>query len=139
MSYIKEVAEMLGVGVDEEFQLRHINGIILSGVYKITNEGVYHQKDSHTSWCYDQNMLEEIIRGVYSIVPKPWKPKDGEKYFFIACDGSVYPAEFNSEAGFYKLDLRMGNVFRTKEEAEANVQRWLEYLDGQPDVSWRNL
>ena len=48
---------------------------------------------------------------------KPWKPKDGEDYFYICIDFTIDSWE-NVDDDTDKRNFRIGNCFRTKERAE---------------------
>ena len=49
--------------------------------------------------------------------PKPWKPEDGEDYFYIGIDFTIDSWE-NVDDDTDKRNFRIGNCFRTKERAE---------------------
>ena len=57
-------------------------------------------------------------------LPKPFKPKDGESYFYI--NGGV----IERESGFWDINnfdivaAKNGNCFRTKQDA----QKWLDFM-----------
>lgn len=51
-----------------------------------------------------------------------WKPKEDEKYYYIDEDGDVFSGIFS---GFSRGSVRLGNYFRTEEEAQAMVT-WLK-------------
>ena len=48
---------------------------------------------------------------------KPWKPKDGEDYFYICIDFTIDSWE-NVDDDTDKRNFRIGNCFRTEERAE---------------------
>ena len=49
--------------------------------------------------------------------PKPWKPKDGEDYFYIGIDFTIDSWE-NVDDDTDKRNFRIGNCFPTEERAE---------------------
>lgn len=51
-----------------------------------------------------------------------WKPKEDEKYYYIDEDGDVFSGIFS---GFSMGPVRLGNYFRTEEEALSMV-KWLK-------------
>ena len=59
-----------------------------------------------------------------------WKPKDGEKYFFVSSDLSVEKA-FNYGYEFDESNFRCGNCFRTYEEAEVMAEKIKKLLKGE--------
>lgn len=64
----------------------------------------------------------------------PWKPKEGETYFFISVSGKIKYAEFCPAdcVDPWHLDrLKFGNCFRSREEAEAALDRVISALKGE--------
>lgn len=53
---------------------------------------------------------------------KPWKPKKGAYYYTISCGGVVYSECWN--CNLFEEDLfSLGNVFRTRAEAESAAKK----------------
>ena len=67
--------------------------------------------------------------------PKPWKPEDGEDYFYIGIDFTIYSWE-NVDDDTDKRNFRIGNCFRTGERAEqvAKKMRMLLRLEQLHDM-----
>ena len=67
--------------------------------------------------------------------PKPWKPKDGEDYFYICIDFTIDSWE-NVDDDTDKRNFRVGNCFRTEERAEqvAKKMRLLLRLEQMHDM-----
>lgn len=67
--------------------------------------------------------------------PKPWKPKDGEDYFYIGIDFTIDSWE-NVDDDKDKRNFRIGNCFPTKERAEqvAKKMRLLLRLEQLHDM-----
>lgn len=59
-------------------------------------------------------------------LPKPFKPKDGESYFYINGGSVDYEHEFWDTNNFDITAAKRGNCFRTKEDAEM----WLDFMKG---------
>ncbi len=127
-NHMADVAKMLGVELGEEFDVKYSN----YNPYKITNEGLVDCKGEAR-----ESVLMKIITEKFEIVKKPWKPKTGEIYYHILLSGDVSSTTFDEENGFDMMKVRLGNCFRTREEAEANVERWLKHITEEPDFSWR--
>ena len=114
MNYMKDVAKILGVELEEEFKIKGFEPI-----YKITDYGLVIKADSN-NWCeMSGDTFLQLIRGDYVIRKLPWQPKKGDEYY--------YPGEgFNNVCralwgntvfGFaYK---EAGLIFKTYEECEA--------------------
>ena len=54
--------------------------------------------------------------------PKPWKPKDGEDYFYICIDFTIDSWE-NVEDDTDKRNFRIGNCFQTEARAEQVAEK----------------
>lgn len=124
MNYFKQVAEMLGVKLDEEFKLNSGDDCF-QAMYKITKDGLLY--NIGTRW-EGSSSLGRIISGQLTIVKLPWKPKNGELYWHyseawkegISCDW---------EGGFNDLLLwKAGNCFRTEEEATAKGKEIMKQI-----------
>lgn len=67
-------------------------------------------------------MWEEPIK--VEDLPKPFKPKDGELYFYINGGVIEYESEFWSSNRFDIKAAKRGNCFRTEED----VKKWLDFM-----------
>ena len=125
MNHMAEVAKLLGVELGERFK------VVFAGVqyavdYYLSEDGI--KIDEEGAVC-KQDLLKDLICGEYSIKRKPWKPKDGDVYWYVCADGDLAVEEWWESAkeicdmNTYKL----GNCYRTKEEAEANREKWIKF------------
>lgn len=57
-------------------------------------------------------------------LPKPFKPKDGEPYFYIYGGVIECESEFWDTNSFDIAAAERGNCFRTKQDA----QKWLDFM-----------
>lgn len=133
MNYMADVAKLLGVELGEEFNLVDKDG-------KPAAYNPFHIEAGGVMDCYGDNIphhLESLLIGTFEIVKKPWKPKEKEIYYSICMDGSIEMTEFWPSIVEDALSIRAGNFFKTREEAEANVDKFLEYINQEPDLSWR--
>lgn len=91
------------------------------GGVRIINTDVY---DIYNFKAY---VLRDLCTGAYGIKRKPWKPENNEYYYIVDPDGSICFDEWcmdNSiDLNYYKL----GNCYRTREEAEANRNKWVAF------------
>ena len=132
-NYMSKVAEMLGVELGEEFNLVDKDG-------KPSAYNPYHIEEGGFIDCTgddDAGFLAALLTGDFEIVRKPWKPKDGDEYYYIDVFGHAIKISYVRNDNSDCMKLRMGNCFRTREEAELNKERWLEYIKQEPDFSWR--
>lgn len=128
MNYYKKIAEMLGVELGEEFSLKNNKTNELNECrYKITQEeGIMYSIDRE-KWVR-RVVLMSIINGSYSVVKLPWKPKNDEKYWYYS--ETINQATYHKWSfGNYDLCLwKLGNCFRTEEEAEAKGKEIVEQI-----------
>lgn len=121
-NYMPEVARMLGVEIDEEFDLLNEGGEVIDySPYKFTSKVIVD--------CYDaeinSSVFFELLIGKYTIQKRPWRPKEGDVYWFIDADGFADWGYFCKDSLGAICDLNMGNCFPTKEAAEAAVPEML--------------
>ncbi len=84
-NHMKEVAEMLGVELLEDFCIKNYEGF-----FRFTESGLQWLIGSAVKWTPVKiPILKELLTGVTEIVKLPWKPQTGELYFtpFIDIDG----------------------------------------------------
>ena len=68
-------------------------------------------------------MLEEPKISIEDL-PKPFKPKDGEPFYYIYC-GKIYcDHEYSESSPSYKSFSQNGQCYRTEEDA----QKWINFM-----------
>lgn len=144
MNYMEQIAQMLGVELDEEFYLESVEyGCYFlddrsnKATFKLSLSGMmtnYH----NDGWESADDCLVSLLKGAYTIVKKPWKPKKDEKYYWVLlCKEIVYTCFFEDYDDIMRYQL--GNCFRTKEEITPEVmeETWQKcygkYFDGEKD------
>lgn len=128
MNYMSEVAKMLGVEFGEVFYVIDSSGKKISPNYYIAMDGIL---SDTTPAAKNMGILNKILCGEYTIKRKSWKPKHGETYWFVEIhtdkDGYVGSQEYyydcSVDVNYYKL----GNCYRTREEAEENIDKWIAF------------
>lgn len=123
MNYMKEVAKMLGVEIGERFKIDFsiYNSCNSNFDYYLSREGIVLDKEGHG--CCSNDILCELLRGNYIIKRKPWKPNNNDVYYIIDEKGYSSCEQWCNDS----LDLnyyKIGNCYRTAEEAEANREKW---------------
>lgn len=137
MNYWKQFAEMLELELKQEFELIDDDGKRKDEyTYKITEDGLCHKKAKTVDWHYESSLtLEYILNGDYKAVPKPWKPKEGERYWFH----SKALNQTSSRRWYgqnYDLCLwKVGNCFRTEEEAKTKGKEIMEQIQKEFEES----
>ena len=127
-NHMSEVAKILGVELGERFKIDFCDKIGVDKYYDyyISNNGV--NIDEVGRACISSDALFNLITGEWIIKKKPWKPKNNEVYYYVNASGTVDCEEwlsFCEDITWYKL----GNCYRTKEEAEANKDKWFAFYN----------
>ena len=127
MNYMKQIAQMLGVELDEEFYLESIEyGCYFlddrskKATFKLSLSGMmtnYHNDE----WKSADECLVSLLEGAYTIVKKPWKPTKGERYWYVLIDRDVDDTKFDPYCCYDLAFYTLGNCFRTKEEITPEV------------------
>ena len=129
-NHMEEVATMIGVSLNESFE---VDGC--TNPYTLTEDGLI-------DCCgeLDNQMLALLLAGKAKVVEKPWKPKLGDMYYYLAIqDDCIYieKTHWLNVSPDYEL-YHMGNFFRTEEEARRNMNAYKEFLKSiEPQMQWR--
>lgn len=130
MNYYKQFAEMLGLELEQEFVLIDADGNRKNKyTYKFTEDGVVYKSPTFTNWSINSlGTIGSLLNGDVKAVPKPWKPKKGEKYFIyepvVVDDAYSFWADDNIDLCRWKC----GNCFKTKEEANTKGKEIMEQI-----------
>lgn len=119
MNYMSEVAKILGVEFGEVFYVIDSSGKKISPNYYIAMDGIL---SDTTPAAKNMGILNKILCGEYTIKRKSWKPNLNDEYYFVEED-YVY-SEFWIDSWIDKLYYKIGNCYRTREEAKANIEKW---------------
>ena len=130
MNYWKQFAEMLGLELDQEFVLTDVDGKRNDKyTYKITEDGLLYKTPTFINWAISSlGTIGKLLDGDVKAVPKPWKPKIGEKYWTYS---EVWEevTSFRFEGYYYDLLLwKVGNCFKTRDEAEDKGKEIMEQI-----------
>jgi hypothetical protein len=123
---MSEVAKMLGVELGERFKINFdiYNSSNHNFDYFLTEAGIIVDKEGYL--CSSNDILCEILYGHYTIKRKPWKPSLDEQYYYV--DELGHPCSDPWVNSVLDITLyRVGNCYRTKEEAEANRDKWQSF------------
>lgn len=126
MNYYKQVAKMLGIELNEEFDINYM----LSYRYMLTEDGLKFKDKSSDMWLgYSSPVLSKLLRGDYSIVKIPWKPNADEFYYYYSSYAGVTCQQtwMNTSADYCMWKL--GNCFRAREEAETKGKEIMESIE----------
>ena len=120
---IPEIAQMLGVEIGEEFQIKEYG----ERIYRFANSGLQLIYDNGVrNLNTTTNMaLSGLLSGDFEIIKLPWKPKKGDAYFTFVIIGDKWGVGSLHWDGFpneYAL-LDKGWVYRTRAEAETALPK----------------
>lgn len=118
---IPQIAQMLGVEIGEEFQIKEYG----ERIYRFANSGLQLIYDNGVrNLNTTTNMaLSGLLSGDFEIVKMPWKPKLNERYWTFMSSlegGKLYVLNYMWDNSVIDVALhKVGWVFRTCEEAQA--------------------
>ncbi|MBK5243723.1 MAG: hypothetical protein JJE18_01630 [Eubacteriaceae bacterium] len=128
---IEKVAKMLGVEIGEEFNICINNIASCYNPYYIGEKGLTVAKRDLKA---HDGKLEALLLGKHTIQklpPKPWKPKMGETYIFVASDGTKIPKVWKSQMEDYML-FNDKNYFKEYNEITPEIiERILKEMKGK--------
>ena len=102
-NYMKQVAEMLGVELNEEFKLRYKDGEIGKVKYKITTKlGLQYYNKLYKQWISSVGLVE-ILSGDCTIVKIP--KRDTKIFSVFPVSGTTYATKKLTEEGYKILEL----------------------------------
>ena len=114
-NYMTEVAKMFGVEINKEFKCNEN-----SYTYVITKYGM------KCNGCHSSESLGMFLNGALTVKQKPNKPSVDEKFYVVLNDGSVM-LKFWEDCANHLNYYRIGNCYKTKEEAENNRNKWTAF------------
>ena len=119
MNYMKEIANtVFGVEFEELFQIKTDTNEILHDEFYMTSDGL----QAYDNPVFKRNDLtkifENVCKGTYTVVKKPWKPSHGSRCYFVASDGYIDSMLFNINDVQLLSLYEHGKLYRTKEEAQ---------------------
>lgn len=126
---MEEVAKLLGVELDEEFEFIFPSNSSCYATVKLTIDGAkVISTNVYDAFNFKSYLLEHLIKGNYEIKHKPWKPNFNEQYYSIGVDGTIKNGTWINDFVDYTL-YKIGNCYRTIEAARANMVKWGTFYD----------
>lgn len=126
-NHMREIADMLGVEMDEEFGIAY--GDTVAPVQaKITADGLMTRYTQNRSYWLNDKMLVELlcVKNEICIKRTPWKPKYRHTYYYVGNDSNVWEVVWYGATKDYN-SYKLGNCYRTREEAESNKEKWKRF------------
>lgn len=131
---IPDIAKLLGVELDEEFQIRSSGCKKCEpGIYKFDlGEGLVKKDENGVFNSNSSVEFEDLCLGNYEVVKLPWEPRAGETFYFpdiFTHDPCLSEWEYSTKCLALKA---LGLVYRTPEEVRANFAEDYQKLTGKP-------
>ena len=127
MNYYKQIAEMLGLELEQEFVITDLDGKRKDTItYKFTEDGLFSKANDLSVKV--TLILDLLLTGKYKAVPKPWKPKKGDEYWRCSSKCGFVSSTIWLDDVIDICGWKSGNCFRTKEEAETKGKEIMEQL-----------
>lgn len=129
-----DIAKLLGVEINEEFELRVVNQPLIkcTGTFCITDNNIVGRIKNGDVWQpWEKDSIYDLFNGTLEVVRKPFRPKQSQEYWTYSGDKwKVVNFSWCDTVEDYAL-LKAGCVFRTKEEAEQNLPRKIQELKNE--------
>ena len=122
--YVNEFMENNGIIIDKPFKVEKLNRPLV-----INTDGTMLYQD--TEEVVPIGVVFSILSGAYKVVKGTDDDRlyrKGDSYYYIGSSGTVSYVLWNNDVVDYAL-LYMGNVFKTREEAESQVESMLSMFD----------
>lgn len=123
---VEELRKRIGVEFNEEFKIQGYEGMKFylgrSGLWKYERGG----------WHKDMYCLGLIIVNPELVVKLPFKPQYGDGYWTIFKERDTYVVgkyAYWQNSAFDYFAYKSGYVFRTKEEAEKALPKFMEEIN----------
>lgn len=125
MNFIVDVADMLNVEMGESFKIIDEKSKSV-GIYYFTERGLFEK-----GFGINRHALAMLLEGNYIICKLPWKPMDGETYYFPDIFTGIPDAnkdEWCNDDKYDKMRYETGMVCKTANEAIEKAEKMLAVL-----------
>lgn len=136
-NYMLGVAKLLGVELGERFKIcsrgcAKLGSPLFANDYFLDEKGGLMCGDKDSFCKAPASVLGEIILGNFEIMKLPWSPEYGDDYYVLDVEiGGIRRYSWEGITFDYAMKT-LCMVYRTKEEAEANLSKDYERLTGKP-------
>lgn len=127
MNYMRQIADMLGIKVGEEFKIRDKYGSTIDKRYFIDRKGFW-EVGGGLNYSASKPLLK-LLTGKWDLVKLPWKPKEGDRAYFVMSSGMVDSLFYSENGVLSLLAQHAGLLYRTEEEAERNKDKAMKFWD----------
>lgn len=126
-NYMSQVTKILSVELGEEFEIVFPTSCSCHATAMFTDEGVkIINTDVYDVYNFKTYILRDLCIGAYGIKHKPWKSSNIDIYYVVMKNGTIKQYTWTDRTLDYSL-YKLGNCYRTKEEAESNRDKWVEF------------
>lgn len=133
MNRMKEVAKLLGVRLDEFFEVSVVGNPQLRCICRLTHSGLDIMCPPDAWWDTRPTLLR-LLLGKDEIIKKPYNPFPDQSYCYIGIDGRVEEAVCDADV----LDMmyyKIGNCFRTREEVTQEIiDKYVKWFNNDKQI-----
>ena len=123
------VAKMLGVELGEEFIIENKDR---KETVVLAADGFHVIQPNNVLGPDHGKLLSKVLQGLFEVKKIPWEPKFKERYFWpSAFDQGIKDAYWRGDTFDYAMKA-LDLVYRSEEEAKANLSKDYERLTGKP-------
>ena len=128
-NHMAEVAQMLGVELEEVFKVTDDDSGKYHNYYKFTEKKGIEVSEDNVKWEADTAgtlVLKWLLIGVARIIKLPWKPRKCAPYYIpciVAQSEHMYSMFYWNDDNYDKEYYRMGLVCKTPEEDVALTKK----------------
>ena len=138
-NYMQQIADMLGVELGEVFYVSWERNSNSKQKFALSDDGLYQIAYAGLEEEFgvkSDKVLMRILTGEAKIIKRPWKPSNLECYYKVKkWDNGVITVDvcmwFGSGNSENLSDWKVGNCFRTKEEAEEKGKYIIEQIESE--------
>lgn len=123
---VELLMERIGVVENEEFKGKGINGKYHNFKFAYGELFIKYNDKWHNTML--GGFIEDFEDYEFKVIP--FKPKIGDKYWWVEVDGKVCSDISERGCTFDCMAMAIGNCFRTKESAEAHKEEILKIMKG---------
>lgn len=129
-NHMKDVAELLSVELNEEFEIVRIAGDNNKYFARLTINGIEVRDERKVRYIGIEDFLltQLLIGRDYDIKHFPYKPKYRESYWYVTKNGDIEVDTWSS----YSFDLifyKIGNCYKSEEEARKHIEKWKKFYE----------
>ena len=125
---MEKVAELLGMELGEEFIIENADR---KETVIIAADGLHVIQPNNVLGPQNWKLFSKVLEGLYDVRKKPWDPKEGDAYYYPhVSERKTICWSWTGDTMDYAFKA-LGMIYRTREEAEANLAKDYEKLTGK--------